>query len=71
MCLLYLWDPDDQIRGIRNSTPGVSGPWPEYRGVTRVVSTDRSAEHLHFVSIQSDFVGLFVNYNRSEHLTFR
>jgi len=24
--LLYLWDPDDQIRGIKNSTPGVSGP---------------------------------------------
>ena len=26
VCLLYLWDPDDPIRGIRNSTPGVSGP---------------------------------------------
>ena len=34
VCLLYLWDPDDQIREIETPRPEYPGQWPEYPAVT-------------------------------------
>ena len=72
MCLLYLWDPDDPIRGIRNSTPGVSGPTA---GVSGCYNRPIFFRHLMRLDLHSVVVGRrFVNFSNCpslEHLKFR